>query len=47
MGTVHCKNILAGKMPEIAIVAVADRSETRRTWADENLNMSIKKLPEK
>lgn len=37
MGTGHCKNILEGKVPEIAITAIADRSEARRTWAKENL----------
>ncbi len=37
MGTSHCKNILDGKCPEITITAVADRLESRREWAKENL----------
>lgn len=37
MGTGHCKNILEGKVPEIAVTAIADCSEARRTWAKENL----------
>ncbi len=38
MGTSHCKNILDGKCPEIKITAVADRLESRRDWAKENLH---------
>ena len=37
MGTAHSKNILAGNTPEIQLVAIADRSEARRNWAEENL----------
>ena len=37
MGTGHSQNILAGKCPEIEIAAVADRRESRREWARENL----------
>lgn len=33
MGTTHVQNILAGKCPEIALAAVADRREARRQWA--------------
>ena len=33
MGTTHVQNILAGKCPEIALAAVADRREARRRWA--------------
>ncbi|MBQ9196974.1 MAG: Gfo/Idh/MocA family oxidoreductase [Clostridia bacterium] len=37
MGTGHCRNILAGMCPEIEITAAADRRESRRAWARENL----------
>ena len=37
MGSGHVQNILAGKCPEIAIAAVADRREARRQWAREAL----------
>ena len=37
MGTSHAKNILAGKCPNIQITAVADRKESQRNWAQENI----------
>ena len=37
MGTSHAGNILQGKCPEVTITAVADRRESRRAWARENL----------
>lgn len=33
MGSGHIQSILAGKTPEIALTAVADRREQRRAWA--------------
>ena len=33
MGSEHCRNILAGKCPEITLAAVADLREDRRQWA--------------
>ena len=37
MGSEHCRCILAGKTPEIALAAAADRRESRREWAREHL----------
>ena len=37
MGSEHCRNILAGKCPEIRISAAADLREERRNWAAENI----------
>ena len=37
MGTTHVQNILAGKCPQITLAAVADRKESRRTWAKETV----------
>lgn len=37
MGSGHIRNILAGKCPEIEVVAVADRRESRREAAHEQL----------
>ena len=37
MGTGHAGNIMQGKCPEVTITAVADRRESRRAWARENL----------
>jgi len=41
MGSSHCKNILAGKVPEIELTAVADRREARREWCKENLPETV------
>lgn len=37
MGSSHIKNINAGKCPEIEVAAVADRRESRREWAKEDV----------
>ncbi len=37
MGSGHIRNILAEKCPEIKVTAVADRRESRRKWASEQL----------
>ena len=37
MGTEHCRNILAGKCPEIELAAVADVRKERTAWAEANL----------
>lgn len=37
MGSSHIRNILEGKCPGIQITAAADRRESRRNWARENL----------
>ena len=37
MGSEHCRNIAAGKCPEIRITAGADLREDRRTWFRENI----------
>ncbi len=37
MGSGHLRNILSGKCPEIKVTAVADRRESRRKWAAEQL----------
>lgn len=37
MGTTHCKNILAGLLPEFELTAVADRKAARREWAEKEL----------
>ena len=37
MGTNHAKSLIEGKVPEMVLTAVADRRESRRTWAGENL----------
>ena len=34
MGSGHCGNILEGRTPEIALTAVADLRESRRSWAE-------------
>ena len=41
MGTGHCKNLLEGEVPEIAVTAIADRQENRRTWARTHLPESV------
>lgn len=37
MGSEHCRNIAAGKCPEIEITAGADLRENRRSWFKENM----------
>ncbi len=41
MGSSHSNNIIAGKIPEIELVAVADRKESRRQWAKDNLPETV------
>ena len=41
MGSGHCKNLIENKVPELELVAVADRQESRRVWGRENLPESI------
>ena len=38
MGTTHCKNIQEGKLVDFQLCAVADRRESRREWARQNLS---------
>lgn len=42
MGSGHSMNIVRGECPEIELCAVADRKESRRSWAKENLPKSVK-----
>ena len=42
MGSGHISNILAGKTPEIELVAVADRREVRRAWVKETVPENVK-----
>lgn len=42
MGSGHSMNIVRGECPEIELCAVADRKESRRSWAKENLPESVK-----
>ena len=41
MGTTHSKTITEGKVPELELVAVADREEGRRQWCKDNLPESV------
>ncbi len=41
MGSNHAKNILAGKCPEIKLVAVADKNQKRLEWAKEECGKEI------
>jgi len=41
MGTGHVKSLVAGLVPDIELGAVADRQETRRKWAAENLPQGL------
>ncbi len=42
MGSDHSKRIVNGDVPELKLVAVADRSQSRRDWAKENLPEDVK-----
>ena len=42
MGSDHSKRIVNGVVPELKLVAVADRSQARRDWAKENLPEDVK-----
>lgn len=37
MGSEHCRNLYAGRCPEITLTAAADLREDRRLWAEANL----------
>ena len=37
MGSEHCRNLFAGKCPEISLVSVADLRPDRRQWAEKHL----------
>ena len=41
MGTNHSKSLIEGKVPELELAAIADRQESRRDWAKENLPESV------
>jgi len=41
MGTNHSKSLMEGKVPELELAAIADRQESRRDWAKENLPESV------
>lgn len=41
MGTSHAKTIIEGKVPELELVAVADRQEGRRQWCKEHFPETI------
>jgi predicted dehydrogenase len=41
MGSGHLKSLLEAKLPELTVTAVADRQESRRTWAKETLPESV------
>jgi len=41
MGSGHLKSLLEAKLPELTVTAVADRQESRRTWAKETLPKSV------
>lgn len=42
MGSDHSKRITNGDVPELKLVAVADRAQSRRDWAKENLPADVK-----
>ena len=42
MGSDHSKRIVNGDVPELKLVAVADRSQSRRDWAKGNLPADVK-----
>ncbi|WP_270494406.1 Gfo/Idh/MocA family protein [Eisenbergiella porci] len=41
MGSGHAKNIVAGKVSELELTAVADLRDSRRIWAKENLPQEV------
>lgn len=41
MGTTHIKNVLENKVPELELVAVADRQQGRRDWCKEHLPENV------
>ena len=42
MGSGHAKNIVAGKVSELELTAVADLRDSRRIWAKENLPQEVR-----
>lgn len=46
MGTGHAKSILEGKIPEIQLVAIADRKLQRREWAKETFGEQVQLFEE-
>lgn len=44
MGSGHAKNIVAGKVSELELTAVADLRDSRRIWAKENLPQEVRIL---
>ena len=42
MGSEHCRLILGGKCPEVALTAVADLRAERRAWAEETLPEGVR-----
>jgi predicted dehydrogenase len=46
MGSGHCKNLMDGLIPEIALTAVADLKESRREWAKNTLPSSVQIFPD-
>ena len=42
MGSDHSKRITNGDVPELKLAAVADRAQSRRDWAKENLPDDVK-----
>lgn len=42
MGSGHCTNLVAGKVPELVLVALADVKESRRNWAKQNLPETVR-----
>ena len=44
MGTGHLSNYIKGSLPQLEVTAVADRKESRRKGAKENLPESVKFL---
>ncbi|MBO5953501.1 MAG: Gfo/Idh/MocA family oxidoreductase [Oscillospiraceae bacterium] len=42
MGSAHAKSVVDGKCPDFELVAIADSSDERHTWAKENLGENVK-----
>lgn len=46
MGTGHAKSMLEGKVPEIELVAIADRKQQRREWVAETFGEAVQLFEE-
>lgn len=46
MGSAHAKAIFEGKIPEMELVAVADRKPSRREWAAQNFGDGVRLFKE-